>query len=89
MAEEIAKKYGALAVIGYRDARTAKVAIVRCDCGKVVEAPTEALAAGEILNCGRCRPAPATPAADSFAGAVASEESWGAKKRHFGGGGAR
>jgi hypothetical protein len=83
MAEEIAKKYGALAVLDFSDPPTRKRYLCRCDCGKTVEVPTEALEAGEILTCGRCltlRSAP--PAADSFAGAVAKEAAWGARKRH-------
>jgi hypothetical protein len=85
----VERRYGALVVIGYRDARTAKVAIVRCDCGNIVERSVATLTAGDISNCGNCRAAPAKPAdrSDSFASNVAGMESWGAREKHFGGGG--
>jgi hypothetical protein len=54
----VERRYGSLVVIGYRDTRTAKVAIVRCDCGRVVERPVEALTAGDLSNCGNCRAKP-------------------------------
>jgi hypothetical protein len=84
----VLRRYGALTIVGFRDAKTAKVAIVRCSCGNIVERSVEALVGGEILNCGNCRATPATPAADSFAGAIAGTESRSAWKRHKGGGGA-
>jgi hypothetical protein len=83
----IERRYGALVVIGFRDPRTLKRCLCRCDCGKVVERSAEALTAGAISNCGNGRHAPAKPAdhhPDSFASGVASIESWGARKRHRG-----
>jgi hypothetical protein len=85
----IARRYGRLAVIGYRDARLAKVAICRCDCQNLVERSVEALVSGEMLNCGNCPATPATPDArsDTFASSVADLEGRSAWRRHKGGGG--
>jgi hypothetical protein len=82
----IERRYGALAVLDFSDPPTRKRYLCRCDCGKVVEVPTEALEAGEILTCGRCRAASATPdaRADSFASNVADLEGCNAWKRHRG-----
>ena len=88
MANEIAKKHGALAVLDFSDPPTRKRYLCRCDCGRIAEVSAGALEAGEIRTCGRCltlRSAP--PAADSFAGAVADLEGRNAWKRHNGGGG--
>jgi hypothetical protein len=82
----IERRYGALVIVGFRDARLAKVAIVRCDCGKIVERSAEALVGGEMLNCGNCRATPATPTAPAadFAADLANLESLGARRRHRG-----
>jgi hypothetical protein len=82
----IERRYGALVIVGFRDARLAKVAICRCACGNVVERSVEALTAGDISSCGNCRTTaaePAEPAAD-FAADLANLESLGARRRHRG-----
>jgi hypothetical protein len=67
---------------------TGKRVVCRCSrCHHVTLIGREALEAG-LVNCPGCaRPATPDARADSFATGVASLESWGAWKRHKGGGG--
>jgi hypothetical protein len=64
--------------------QTRKRIVCKCAfCGHFCTIGTEALKAG--VNCPNClNPRSATPSADSFAGAVADLEGWGARGRHRG-----
>jgi hypothetical protein len=80
-------RFGGWRLIGFADAKVAKVALVRCDCGQISRVSYEALLSGAHVSCPSCHP-PQHHASErgerSFASVLASSEGRSAKKKHMG-----
>jgi hypothetical protein len=78
-------RFGRWSVVGFADARTAKVALCRCDCGQISRVSYETLTSGGFIECIACSPSKRLdPTAKSYASNVASAEGRSARKRHRG-----
>jgi hypothetical protein len=84
MPDEV-QRFGTWRLIGFADAKVAKVALVRCDCGQISRVSYEALVTGGHVVCPTCKPPLAPNHYDrSFARDAAQAEGRSARKRHFG-----
>ena len=89
MTDEAPKRFNRWTVVGFTDARTAKVALCRCDCGQISRVSYQTLTSGGHVECASCSPPrnlSDRSERTSFAAEFASAESRGAWKRHKGGG---
>ena len=84
--DAVPKRFGSWTHIGFVDARTAKRALCRCDCGALRELSVEALASGNAVPCSSCEPPRnlTDPRSRTFAREVADMASRGARRRQFG-----
>jgi hypothetical protein len=86
MTDEV-QRFGSWRLIGVADAKLAKVALARCDCGELSRVSYEARTSGARVSCPSCHP-PQQHASErgerSFASVLASAEGRGARKRHQG-----
>jgi hypothetical protein len=75
------QRYGALTVVGFADTRTAKIAICRCSCSRILSVGIESLRDGSRQACGSCA---AKPHSDSFASSLGDSERSATRVRHRG-----
>ena len=85
--DAIPQRFGRWTVVGFADARTAKRALCRCDCGAVREVSFEALTTGLSIACATGQPPrnlSDSHGGERFAAGLAASEIRGAKRRHHG-----